>query len=106
MAPEEQQHLSSMSGLHRCPDAHMNRYLVGRGKKLGSNNGNFANTLITCYMVPGHKGGSVINFGKQEESKDKTNVRFLGKGVKQRNHNGAGANVGGKAEGSLVTALA
>lgn len=73
---------------------------------MGSNNGNFANTLITCYMVPGLKGGSVINFGKQEESKDKTNVRFLGKGVKQRNHNGAGANVGGKAEGSLVTALA
>lgn len=73
---------------------------------MGSNNGNFANTLITCYMAPGHKEVSVIIFGEQEESKDKTKVRFLGKGVRQRNHNGASVNVGGKAEGSLVTASA
>lgn len=57
-------------------------------------------------MAPGHKEVSVIIFGEQEESKDKTKVRFLGKGVRQRNHNGASVNVGGKAEGSLVTASA
>lgn len=48
----------------------------------------------------------MIIFGEQKESKDKTKVRFLGKGVKQRNHNGASVNVGGKAERLLVTALA
>lgn len=57
-------------------------------------------------MAPGHKGVSMIIFGEQEESKDKTKVRFLGKGVKQRNHNRVSVNVGGKAEGSLVTASA
>lgn len=105
MAPEEH-HLRSMSATHRHPDTYMHNYLVERGKKVGSNSGNSADILVTCYMVPGHKGVYMIIFGEQEESNDKTKVSFLDQGVRQRNHNGTSVNLRGKAEGSLVTALA
>lgn len=57
-------------------------------------------------MVPGHKEAYLIIFGEQEESNDKSKVRFIGKGVKQRNHNGASVSLGSKAEGPSLTGLA